>query len=117
MITGNDPSNKLAQAIDEARAASDQDKRHLVGMGFVGWVLDEFNTASDPRLTTVLDKAPVAIWLAFGSDLGKYVAQVRAHDATRDHKTLVFVNVNTVDEALRAANEWKVDVLVVQGRH
>lgn len=115
--TGNDPSSKLAEAIDEARAASDQDKQHLVGIGFVGWVLDMFNSTFDPRLTTVLDKAPAAIWLAFGQDLGKYVAQVRAYDVTRDHKTILFVNVNTVDEALRAANEWKVDVLVVQGRH
>jgi len=112
---GNEPSHKLADAIDEARAAVTPDKQHLVGMGFVGWVLDKFNTEADPRLTTVLNKAPVAVWFAFGKDLGKYVSQVRAHDATRDHKTLVFVNVNTVEEAQRAANEWKVDVIVVQG--
>lgn len=115
MTTGNEPANKLAETIDEARAASDQDKQHLVGMGFVGWVLDMFNSTSDPRLTTVLDKSPAVIWLAFGKDLGKYVAQVRAHNATRDHKAILFVNVNTVDEAICAANEWKVDVLVVQG--
>ncbi|KAL0564836.1 hypothetical protein V5O48_017198, partial [Marasmius crinis-equi] len=39
----------------------------------------------------------------------------RDYDAKRDHKTLVFVLINTVEEALRAANEWKVDGLIVQG--
>lgn len=41
--------------------------------------------------------------------------KVRAYEANRDHKTLVFVIVNSVADALRATNEWKVDALVVQG--
>lgn len=72
-------------------------------------------SSDDPRLQVILDELPAVVWFAFGVDLGKYVAQVRAHDAKRDHKTLVFVIVNSVDEALRATNDWKVDVLVVQG--
>lgn len=72
-------------------------------------------SSDDPRLNVILEEQPQVIWFAFGVDLGKYVAQVRAYDAKRDHKTLVFVIVNSVEEALRAANEWKVDVLVVQG--
>jgi hypothetical protein len=56
------------------------------------------------------------VWFAFGNDLGKYIAQVRAYDAQRAHKTIVFVIVNSVADALRAANDWKVDVLVVQGK-
>lgn len=41
--------------------------------------------------------------------------QVREYETGRDHKTLVFTIVNSVADALRAANEWKVDALVVQG--
>ncbi|KZT04211.1 NPD-domain-containing protein [Laetiporus sulphureus 93-53] len=112
---GNEPAYKIADALEEARAAVSKDKQHLVGVGFVGWVLDMFNSEADPRLATVLDKAPAAVWFAYGQDLGKYVKQVREHDATRDHKTIVFVTVNTVEEAERATVEWKADVLVAQG--
>lgn len=72
-------------------------------------------SSDDPRLQVILDELPAVIWFAFGVDLGKYVAQVKTHDAKRDHKTLIFVIVNSVEEALRATNEWGVDVLVVQG--
>lgn len=86
-------------------------------MGFVGWVLDRFNSDSDPRLQAALDKGPSAVFLAYGRDLHKYIEQIRAFDAASStgRKTFVFVTVNTVQEALRAANEWKADVLVVQG--
>jgi len=64
----------------------------------------------------VLAEKPAALFFAFGDDLGKYIAQVRAFDATREHKTIIFATVNSVAEALRATNEWKVDALVVQGK-
>ncbi|OSX67985.1 hypothetical protein POSPLADRAFT_1176997 [Postia placenta MAD-698-R-SB12] len=115
LAAGNEPAPKLAQALDEARAAVGKDKQHLVGFGFVGCILDMFNTAADPRLKTVLDKTPSAVWLAYGKDLGKYVAQVREHNAAHNTNILVFLTVNTVEEALRAANELKVDVIVAQG--
>jgi len=112
---GNEPAPKLAEALDEAAALVDADKRHLIGMGFVGWVLDMFNKDTDPRLNTVLAKKPLAIWLAYGEDLGKYVRLIREHDAAQGRKTYLFVNVNSKDEALRAANEWKVDAIIAQG--
>lgn len=116
MTTGNEPAPKLAQALDEARAAVGKDKQHLVGYGFVGCILDMFNTAADPRFSTVLDKVPSAVWLAYGKDLGKYVAQVREHNAAHGTNILVFLTVNNVEEALRAANELKADVIVAQGK-
>ncbi|KAF8073467.1 2-nitropropane dioxygenase [Lyophyllum atratum] len=86
-----------------------------VGIGFIGWILEHTEASEDPRINAILEEKPVAIWFAFGLDLGKYVAQVREYDAKREHKTVIFVNVNSVEDALRAANEWKVDVLVAQG--
>ena len=64
----------------------------------------------------MLAEKPAAVFFAYGDDLGKYVAQVRAFDAKRDHKTIIFVTVNSVAEALCAANEWKVDAITVQGK-
>jgi len=114
---GFDKSEKLIQDIRSIRS---QLKLSAgvpvpVGVGFIGWILDKTEHSDDPRIPAVLDELPVAIWFAFGSDLGKYVSQVRAYDNKRAHTTLVFVIVNSVAEAIRAANEWKVDVLVVQG--
>ncbi len=50
-------------------------------------------------------------------DLGKYVAQIRKYDAGREHKTIIFVIVSSVEAARRAAEEWGVDVLVAQGTY
>jgi len=87
-----------------------------IGIGFIGWILDMTEVSDDPRLNAILDEKPVAVWFAFSADLiGKYIAQVRAYDAKREHKTIIFVIVNSVTDALRAANEWKVDVIVAQG--
>ena len=71
--------------------------------------------SEDPRIPSVLEEKPTVVWFAFGNDLFKYIQQVRDYDAKREHKTKIFCCVNSVEEAKRAANEWKVDVLVVQG--
>ncbi|KAF5347419.1 hypothetical protein D9758_011265 [Tetrapyrgos nigripes] len=47
--------------------------------------------------------------------MGKYVAQVREYDSKREHKANIFAMVNLVEEALRAANDWKVDAIITQG--
>ncbi|KAL0068268.1 hypothetical protein AAF712_004653 [Marasmius tenuissimus] len=98
-----------------------------VGVGFLGWVLDRTEAPDpeeqDPRLGKVLAEKPRAVWFAFGHEgedgegLGRYVKKVREYDARRfgEHKTLVFVIVNSVEDGVRATNEWGVDGLVVQG--
>ena len=86
-----------------------------IGIGFIGWILDITEASDDPRLEAILEEKPMAIWFAFGVNLAKYVEQVKVYDSKREHKTLIFVVVSSVEDALRAANEWKVDVIVVQG--
>ncbi|CAL1701654.1 unnamed protein product [Somion occarium] len=114
---GFDTSAQLKETIQTVRTKLNLPKGVPVpmGFGFIGWILEMTESSDDPRLATILDELPVAIWFAFGVDLGKYVAQVRAHDAKRDHKTVVFVIVNSATDAVRAANEWGVDVIVAQG--
>jgi len=69
--------------------------------------------SDDPRLLAVLDELPTAIWFGFGTDLGNYIDQVHAHDKKHGRKTFIFVQVNSVERAVRYAPE--VDCLVVQG--
>ncbi|TFK67256.1 2-nitropropane dioxygenase [Pluteus cervinus] len=85
------------------------------GFGFIGWILDKTESSPEPCIPAVLAQRPKAIWFAFGDNLGKYIAQVREYDLKREHKTRVFVMVASVEQALRAANEWGADVIVAQG--
>lgn len=80
----------------------------------IGWILDMTEPSDDPRIPTILAEKPEAIWFAFG-DLGKYIKVVHEYDAKRDHKTKIFAICNSAADALKAANEWKVDVVVAQG--
>ncbi|KAJ7087265.1 2-nitropropane dioxygenase [Mycena belliarum] len=122
MIAG-DPTSlaHVKEQLNAVRASLNISKNQPipVGVGFIGWRLDKPEVSGDGpiscKLLNVLEEMPVAIWLAQGVDMGKYVAQIRAYDANRAHKTCVFVMVNCLDEALCAANDWKADVIVVQG--
>ncbi|KIJ24622.1 hypothetical protein M422DRAFT_54932 [Sphaerobolus stellatus SS14] len=117
IAAGFDSSLKLKTQMASIRDALEvpQGQPVSMGVGLLGWILDLTETSDDPRIPAVLEEMPTAIWFAFGSDLGRYVAQVRDYDSKRDHKTTIYVIVSSVTEALCAANEWKVDVLVVQG--
>ncbi|KAI0060925.1 inosine monophosphate dehydrogenase [Artomyces pyxidatus] len=94
-----------------ARAALAQPAGPLpIGAGFLGWKLDAGADAV-ALLDAALAARVRAVWLAFGADLARWAAYVRA----RAPGTLVFVQVNSVDDALRAVAEYSPDVLVAQG--
>ena len=88
-----------------------------IGAGFLGWKLEEAGGRHIPLLELALENGVRAIWLSFGEDLGRWIELVRSHDQKtgKSPKTLVFLQVNSVDEALAAVQAWKVDVLVAQG--
>ncbi|KAJ3851456.1 2-nitropropane dioxygenase [Lentinula lateritia] len=117
IAAGFTPSTTLIKEIQAVRSILNTPPESPVpmGVGLLGWILDMTEESDDPRIPAVLAERPQAIWFAFGVDLGKYVKKVREYDENRDHKTIIFVIVNNIDEAKRAAEEWKVDVLVVQG--
>ncbi|KZT34897.1 2-nitropropane dioxygenase [Sistotremastrum suecicum HHB10207 ss-3] len=84
------------------------------GVGLMGWQLDHPNeNSSVPRqaLRHALESRVASIWLSFGSSLGDWVRYIRSHDKD----VVITVLVNSVDEAIQAVNEWKVDLLVAQG--
>ncbi|KAI1796576.1 2-nitropropane dioxygenase [Ganoderma leucocontextum] len=88
-----------------------------VGYGFIGWLLDKNEDAAKQMIDIVIENDVQAIWLAFGNDIHRWVDYVRTSpaNARAHHKPLIFIQVTSVDEALVAANEWKVDVIVAQG--
>ena len=88
-----------------------------VGYGFIGWLLDKNEEAGKRLIDIVIENGVRAIWLAFGNDIHRWIEYVRTSpaNATVDHKPLIFFQATSVEEALVAANEWKVDVIVAQG--
>ncbi len=89
-----------------------------LGAGFLGWALEEAQSPHIALLELALENGVQAVWFAFGEDLGRWIELVRRHDEQRGktrRKTLIFVQLNSVDEALVAAQTWKVDVVVAQG--
>nr|VWP00242.1 Plp [Ganoderma boninense] len=90
-----------------------------IGYGFIGWLLDKNEDVGKHLIDTVIGNGVQAIWLAFGNNLRFWVEYVRASPANaregRNHKPLIFIQATSVEEALVAANEWKVDVIVAQG--
>ncbi|KAJ7291592.1 2-nitropropane dioxygenase, partial [Mycena rebaudengoi] len=84
-----------------------------IAIGFIGWILDITEQSDDPRLPSMLDEFPIAIWFAFGLNLGKYMAQVRSHDQRTMRKTFIFVIINSIEDARRVVLSG-ADAVVVQ---
>ena len=116
-MSGFDSSEKLKADLQTARKTLNVAEGAVlpVGVGLLGWILDMTEVSEDPRIPAVLEEKVAAVWFAFGNDLEKYIKAVREYDAKREHKTKIFCCCNSVDEALRAVNEWKVDIVVAQG--
>nr|VWO94627.1 N/A [Ganoderma boninense] len=87
-----------------------------VGYGFIGWLLDKNEEGAKQLLDITIENNVQAIWLAFGTDIHRWIQHVRTSSANAraHHKPLIFVQVTSVEEALVAANEWKVDAIVAQ---
>ncbi|KIP06299.1 hypothetical protein PHLGIDRAFT_91047 [Phlebiopsis gigantea 11061_1 CR5-6] len=114
---GFDSSEQLRSDLQSVRKSLklSDDAVLPAGVGLLGWILDMTEASEDPRIPAILEEKVAAVWFAFGNDLYKYIQTVRDFDAKREHKTKIFCCCNSVDEAIRAANEWKVDILVLQG--
>ncbi|KLO19033.1 2-nitropropane dioxygenase [Schizopora paradoxa] len=88
-----------------------------VGVGFLGWKLDEPDGKASQLLTVALEARVSAVWLSFGNNLEKWVAFVREFDSKRaePHTTLIFILVNSLQDARVAVEDLKADVVVAQG--
>ncbi|KAF7356789.1 CBM1 domain-containing protein [Mycena venus] len=88
-----------------------------VGVGYLGWQLEKPKSTLVDLLPIALEHNVQAVWFAFGENLSQWIQFVRDHDRRVGNakKTLIFVQISTVTEALVAANEWKADCIVAQG--
>lgn len=89
-----------------------------VGVGYLAWKLEKSTVAeAEDMLNTALDNHVQAMWLAFGVRLDEWIRYIRSYDKIhrRSNPTLIFVQVSSVEEALVAVENWKVDVIVAQG--
>lgn len=96
-------------------AASD---RLPVGVGYLAWKLEKsMDAEAEQMLSVALDNHVQAIWLAFGVRIDKWIRYIRTYDENhrRTDPTLIFVQVSSVEDAVVAVKNWKVDVLIAQG--
>lgn len=112
-------SSRIQEELSLARAQlllSDTDPLPI-GVGYLAWQLEKDPSSAAGLLNISLSNRVQAIWLAFSNNIGRWIEHIRSYDASsgREERTLIFVQVSSVKEALIAVQDWKVDVLVAQG--
>lgn len=114
---GYDTTQQVEQEIETARQALEIDRHSplRIGVGYLCWCLEKDEPQGEKLVRVALDNRVTAIWLAFGSNLPKWVQFVRDYDATNGTKTLIFVQLSSVKDARVAIHDWKVDAIVAQG--
>lgn len=118
-IIGYDSIEAFQHEIKIARTMLqvDEDGTLAIGIGFLAWQLEKRQYNALECISLTLENHVKAIWLSYGEDLGKWIKYVREHDPRAGTKNAVkiFVQISSVEHALMAINDWKVDVIVVQG--
>ncbi|RXW23962.1 hypothetical protein EST38_g1884 [Candolleomyces aberdarensis] len=116
--SGYDTTEKLRRDLETARTVLKVGPGSplSIGVGFLGWILDKSEANSKELLALLVEYRVKAIWLAFGDNLSSWIQFVRElNQQSGGPPILVFVQVCSFQEALTAINEWKADVVVVQG--
>ncbi|KAK9710607.1 hypothetical protein K7432_008331 [Basidiobolus ranarum] len=101
-------SKLLVEEIEKARRKlnlGNEESQTPIGIGYITFHLDMY----PQLLLDILKYQPKAIWFSFG-DCRKWFSHIRKHSPT----TSIFVQVQSVDEAIKMAN-YGADVIVGQG--
>ncbi|KDQ26931.1 hypothetical protein PLEOSDRAFT_1066212 [Pleurotus ostreatus PC15] len=119
IAAGYDTPHKFGHELALARAALQipAATRLPLGVGFLCWQLEKPDSPASKLLSIALENGVQAVWFSFGTQLGRWVQYVRDYDQRvgSTQRTLVFAQVSSEQDILAAVNDWKVDVLVVQG--
>ncbi|ESK96404.1 2-nitropropane dioxygenase [Moniliophthora roreri MCA 2997] len=112
-VLGNEIALARSTLVDAQKSHPDGDVLPI-GVGFFGWLLEKDESKAKESISFALDNKVQAVWFSFGRDLGKWVQFVREYDQRKpkSHRTVVFVLVNTLQEASSAISDWKVDVVI-----
>lgn len=116
--SGSDDIAKFKSEVNLARDLLKVDSQSPlpIGIGYLGWILDQLDGrgSAEDFLSVALDNNVRAVWFAYGTDLNKWIQYIRDNEHYPGG-TMIFVQVTSVEEALVAINDWKVDVVVAQG--
>jgi len=87
-----------------------------IGIGYLGWLLEQPNErgSAEEFLSVAINNNVRAVWFSFGRELKRWIQFIRDNERNPG-ATAIFVQVTSVEEALVAINDWKVDVVVAQG--
>ncbi|KAI3619909.1 2-nitropropane dioxygenase [Moniliophthora roreri] len=107
-VLGNEIALARSTLVDAQKSHPDGDVLPI-GVGFFGWLLEKDESKAKESISFALDNKVQAVWFSFGRDLGKWVQFVREYDQRKpkSHRTVVFVLVNTLQEASSAISDWK----------
>ncbi|KAJ4473769.1 NPD-domain-containing protein [Lentinula aciculospora] len=101
----------LARSLLETRRSTET---LPIGVGYLGWLLDKMpSEESESLLNAALTANVQAFWFSFGSDLGRWIRHVRENSSAKS--PLVFIQVNSLEEAIYAVEILKADIIVAQG--
>uniref|UniRef100_A0A0W0FZQ2 2-nitropropane dioxygenase n=1 Tax=Moniliophthora roreri TaxID=221103 RepID=A0A0W0FZQ2_MONRR len=108
-VLGNEIALARSTLVDAQKSHPDGDVLPI-GVGFFGWLLEKDESKAKESISFALDNKVQAVWFSFGRDLGKWVQFVREYDQRKpkSHRTVVFVLVNTLQEASSAISDWKI---------
>ncbi|KAJ8522730.1 hypothetical protein ONZ45_g696 [Pleurotus djamor] len=120
IAAGYDAPDKFSQELALVHSAFQVPSaatRLPIGVGFLCWQLETPGSHALTLLDIALKNRVQAVWLAFGTQLGRWIQYIRDwdHNVGNSQKTLVFAQVSCEEDILAAVHDWKVDVLVVQG--
>lgn len=115
--TGYITAEQIQEELEVARRTLGADSQSplQIGVGFLCWRLERDETQGEKELKTALDNRVAAVWFSFGEKLPHWIQFVRDHDEANGKKTVIFVQIPSVEDALVAIRDWKVDVIVTQG--
>lgn len=86
-----------------------------IGVGYIGWILDESEPAAKELISIAFEYRVKAIWLSHGDNLEKWIEYYRALAKETGHHPLLVVQIFFPEGAVVAAKEWKADIIVAQG--
>ncbi|KAE9400348.1 2-nitropropane dioxygenase [Gymnopus androsaceus JB14] len=118
--SGYEPAETLLSELSLARSLLESNISDAeiisIGVGFLAWILDKMpSKEAEGLLLAALNSNVQALWFSFGNNLGKWVQFVRDNTSEGKKPPLIFIQVNSLEEAVYYVNNLKPDVIVAQG--
>jgi NAD(P)H-dependent flavin oxidoreductase YrpB (nitropropane dioxygenase family) len=113
LASGDDTVENLKNEVETFKEIVKPSKGQQVpvGVGFLAWYLD---AGHKDLLVCALDLKVKAVYFAFSDHMSRWVHFVRGYDHATGRHTIIFIVVDSADQAATAA-ALGADVVVAQG--